>query len=392
MKLRTTIAVVMLFACAALAQAADGVQFITVTSWQQALDLAKAQNKPIFLDAYTDWCGWCKVMDRETFSDPEVAAVMNAAFVNVKMEMETGEGVDVAMKYRITGFPTFMVFAVDGTPTFRTFGYQPPKDWLATLADMQDASKRRTMAGVTPSITLPWPDWHRASFVKGKERRFPDTALVRSWFRSQPDKFNEVSFGVLLRHDMGEEIEQWALANEAQYRRLYGDDVDDLREGLVRRALSRAIMNKDVALLQQAKDLVPGRDPQSRARTHRRLEATYRERTNDWKGVGGMVQTIANSADLASEAEYLNELSWSIYEKTDDADAIAAAIDGMSKVVALPDVDWAHVDTYAALLYKAGRLTEARAAAERAITRGTAQGADVSETEELLAKIKAASK
>ena len=79
---------------------ANVVKFTKITLWSEALELAKASGKPIFLDAYTDWCGWCKVMDRETFSNAKVAEVMNASFVCVKMEMETGEGIDVAMKYR----------------------------------------------------------------------------------------------------------------------------------------------------------------------------------------------------------------------------------------------------------------------------------------------------
>jgi thioredoxin-related protein len=390
--MKNVILIMMVLAGATVARAADGVQFTTVTSWQQALDLAKAQNKPIFLDAYTDWCGWCKVMDKETFSNAEVASVMNAAFVNVKMEMETGGGIDVSMKYRITGFPTFMVFSPDGTPTYRTAGYHPPKDWLKTLAEMQEPSKRMQYKGATSSIELPWPDWHRASFAKGKARVFPDTAVARKWFRAQSDKFGEVAFGVLQRHDMGDEIEQWALANEEKYRDLYGDDVDALREALVRRAYMKAVKNKDVALLQQAKDLVPGRDPLMRARTHRRLEAMYYQGTNDWKSVGGVVKAMVADDDLSAVADNVNDLAWSIYEKTDDADAIAAAIEGMAKVVALPKSDWAHVDTYAALLYKAGRMADALAAAERAIALGTAQGADVKETEALLAKIKAAKK
>lgn len=47
------------------------------------------QPKLIFIDVYTDWCGWCKVMDNKTFSQPEVADFMNEHFHNVKMNAET---------------------------------------------------------------------------------------------------------------------------------------------------------------------------------------------------------------------------------------------------------------------------------------------------------------
>lgn len=390
--MKNTILIMMALAGAMVARAADGVQFTTVTSWQQALDMAKAQNKPIFLDAYTDWCGWCKVMDKETFSNADVASVMNAAFVNVKMEMETGEGIDVSMKYRITGFPTFVVFSPDGMPTFRTSGYQPPADWLKTLADMQDPAKRTVHKGITPTLKLSWPDWHRASFIKGKERKFPDTAVARAWFRAQTDKFNEVSFGVLLRHDMGEEIEQWALTQEDRYRSMYGDEVAALRDGIISRTLSQAVSKKDLRLLQRAKDLVPGTDEAQRTRVHHRIDARYYQYTSDWKGVGRVVRSMAADASLSELASNVNDLAWTVYEKSDDAEAIESAIDGMARVVALPNVEWAHVDTYAALLYKAGRMAEAQTAALRAIELGKASGADIKETEALLSKIKAATK
>lgn len=391
--MKKLILIMVLFAGATITQGADGVQFTTVTSWQQALDMAKSQNKPIFLDAYTDWCGWCKVMDKETFSNAEVASVMNAAFVNVKMEMETGEGIDVSMKYRITGFPTFVVFSPDGMPTFRTSGYQPPADWLKTLADMQDPAKRTVHKGITPTLKLSWPDWHRASFIKGKERKFPDTAVARAWFRAQADKFNEVSFGVLLRHNMGEEIEQWAFENEKTYRDLYGDEYISIRDAMINRALNTAVTNKDLTLLQRAIDLVPDMgSPMQRTRVQHRIDARYRQSTGDWKGIGRLVRAMANDEDLASVANSINDLAWSVYEKADDADAITSAIEGMARVAALPNVEWAHVDTYAALLYKAGRMAEAQTAALRAIELGKASGADIKETEALLSKIKAATK
>ena len=49
---------------------------------------AKAENKILLVDAYTDWCGWCKVMDRETYTNAEVIAALNQDFVCVKFNPE----------------------------------------------------------------------------------------------------------------------------------------------------------------------------------------------------------------------------------------------------------------------------------------------------------------
>lgn len=62
-------------------------------SFEQAVEKAKTAKRPIFIDVYTDWCGWCKVMDKNTFNDPEVARLLNEKFYAVKFDAEQKEDV-----------------------------------------------------------------------------------------------------------------------------------------------------------------------------------------------------------------------------------------------------------------------------------------------------------
>ena len=63
----------------------DGIQWMT---WQEAADMAKTEPKKVFVDIYTDWCGWCKRMDATTFQDPAVIQYMNENFYAVKFNAE----------------------------------------------------------------------------------------------------------------------------------------------------------------------------------------------------------------------------------------------------------------------------------------------------------------
>lgn len=74
------------------AQAQD-IQWI---SWEEAVELSQTDTQPkkIFVDVYTDWCGWCKKMDQNTFQNPEVSKYMQDNFYMVKMDAEGKEPIE----------------------------------------------------------------------------------------------------------------------------------------------------------------------------------------------------------------------------------------------------------------------------------------------------------
>lgn len=62
-------------------------------TFEEALEKSKTEKRKIFIDVYTDWCGWCKVMDKNTFSEPNVAKILNEQFYPVKFDAEQKEDV-----------------------------------------------------------------------------------------------------------------------------------------------------------------------------------------------------------------------------------------------------------------------------------------------------------
>ncbi|MDR1021860.1 MAG: DUF255 domain-containing protein [Prevotellaceae bacterium] len=79
------IGVTLLLLSAAVSAATAQIKWHT---FEEAVELCKKQPKKIFIDVYTDWCGWCKVYDRNTFSNPEIAEYMNGHFYAVKLNAE----------------------------------------------------------------------------------------------------------------------------------------------------------------------------------------------------------------------------------------------------------------------------------------------------------------
>jgi len=95
------------------------------TDWDKAIAAAKAQKKPVIVDFYTDWCGWCKKLDKETYAAPEIKKRLKEGWIGVKInpEDETKKGTldgavvkysDIARKYNVRGFPTIIFLDKDG--------------------------------------------------------------------------------------------------------------------------------------------------------------------------------------------------------------------------------------------------------------------------------------
>ena len=106
--------------------AEKGIVF-TSGSWAQILKKAKAEKKVIFFDAYTTWCGPCKLLQKNVFTRADVAQVFNKDFINVKFDMESGEGPMLAEKYPLQGYPTLFFIDPDGKVVKELLGYQTPE-------------------------------------------------------------------------------------------------------------------------------------------------------------------------------------------------------------------------------------------------------------------------
>lgn len=98
-----------------------GIQFENI-SLAAALQKAKEEGKYVFLDCYTSWCGPCKIMSKQVFVQKEVGDVFNNSCVNIKIDMEKGEGPDVAKKYGISAYPTMLILRPDGSVKYRIQG------------------------------------------------------------------------------------------------------------------------------------------------------------------------------------------------------------------------------------------------------------------------------
>ncbi|TCC93670.1 DUF255 domain-containing protein [Pedobacter frigiditerrae] len=118
-----------LFIISVSASAAE-IIFLENPTWATVLEKAKKEKKMIFLDGYATWCGPCKKMDAETYKDQAVADYYNANFINVKYDMEKGEGKTLAEKYMVEAYPNLMYIDTEGVLLHKGVGFLEAKEFV----------------------------------------------------------------------------------------------------------------------------------------------------------------------------------------------------------------------------------------------------------------------
>ena len=106
-----------------------GIQFSHGT-WKEIQELARKENKIIFIDVYTSWCGPCKLMAAKVFPQKKVGDVFNASFINYKIDAEKGEGIELSKKYNARAFPTYLFISSEGELIYRTTSYMPAEAFI----------------------------------------------------------------------------------------------------------------------------------------------------------------------------------------------------------------------------------------------------------------------
>ena len=91
-----------------------GFDFVDSESLTEIIDQARAENKLIFVDFYTDWCLPCKLMDSDVFTDKNVIDFFKEHFVSYKVDSEKGGGPNLSFLYSVKSYPTLLFLDING--------------------------------------------------------------------------------------------------------------------------------------------------------------------------------------------------------------------------------------------------------------------------------------
>jgi thiol-disulfide isomerase/thioredoxin len=162
--------VLVLLVCSVQGLHAQGIVFLH--DLDEALAKAKAENKMVFIDFYTSWCGPCKVMSNEVFTLASVGSYFNSQFINCKVQCDDkGKGDELGKKYQVNAYPTLMFVDKNGMLVHSGAGSRSAEE-LIELANVALNPEKNLQ-----SITKQWDSGKR------------DKEFVLSYFKHLKEAF-----------------------------------------------------------------------------------------------------------------------------------------------------------------------------------------------------------
>jgi len=122
--------------------AQDEIQFVDVP-FKDLIAKAKKENKIVFIDAYASWCGPCKMMEKNIFTKKSIGDFYNKNFVNARIDMEKGEGREIAARFGVRSYPTYLFLNGDGELISQNYGYMEESMFLAMAQDINSPDNKK---------------------------------------------------------------------------------------------------------------------------------------------------------------------------------------------------------------------------------------------------------
>jgi thioredoxin-related protein len=364
--------------------AAQGITF-EHSEWTAILAKAKSENKVIFMDAYTTWCGPCKMMSNQTFPNKEVGDFYNKNFVSAKIDMEKGEGVDLARKYQVNLYPTLLFIDGDGEIVHRTAGFMAPKEFLDLGKTALAPEKRLKGLDAKYASGDRNPDVLYALAMAKSGAADPNaSAIADEYLKTQGDKGSDKNMELIYQvvTDPFSDGFKYLIKNKQLFEKKFGiQQVTGKIEQNFTEYLSQRPEMPEAEVDKLFTTVFQADGP--------KLSSSYRiTKAREAGDRTGFAKAAVNHYKKypSNDSEELNEVAWTFFKVVEDPKLLKKAVKWAKKSVSINDASQNN-DTLAALYFKLKKKKKAIKHATRAIELSKAAGDDYSATQTLLDEI-----
>jgi len=354
---------------------AQGIEFEHGT-FDEALTKAKAENKMIFMDCYAVWCAPCKFLSTKVFVEKEVGDFFNANFINVKIDMESGEGVELKKKYNVKAYPTLLWLDANGNMQHKELGaisadalieqaknaLDPDKKWKSVVKQFEEGERDL--------------EFLRNYIITANRRREDISEAAKAYYAQIPNeklfKREEVKILALTIKSTKDEKFAFVLKNKEKFYDVVEKNVVDwIIDRPMRNEYYSAMNSKDKALIEAKKKelLALDKTMANKIFADYELQLLYKDPDKNKYFEALYEHTLKFSPD---DSEKLNSTAWRIIDAKEELsnDLLKKALNMAKHSVELNE-NYANLDTYALGLYKTGKIDEANKMAKKSVDLAT---------------------
>lgn len=383
------------------AVADTGIHFEHDLSWAAVQAKAKAENKYIFMDCYTTWCGPCRYMSTTIFPMEQTGKYVNERFISVGVQLDTTakdaesvkawykDGHDIAEKYHVRAYPTYLIFAPDGHAVHRFVGSSPAPQFLASLAASFDSSSQYyTLLAQFESGRRDSAFLHKTAMATANAYDLANAeGVANAWLATQSDLLSRDALYMqeLITKKSTDRYFSTFTDHSAEVDKVLGPGfagsmVRNIYMGeFVKKGDNRppdwAAVHKTIA------EKLPAQADELTARIKLNYYLSKKDFPNFEKEMVSYMKTYSNRL---SDAE-LNSIAWSVFQNCSDMSCVTDILDWSKRL--RDNNEPGFVDTYANILYKLGKKDDAIALETKAMERaGDSDKATYRETIEKMKK------
>ena len=371
-------------------------------NWNQVLVKAAEENKLIFVDAYTEHCLPCKMLDKYVFTNEEVIEFFNENFINFKVDVERQENAGFTSKYNIRLLPTLLFFNPDGELMINKTGGLGTSDFLEIGRGVVQLVKEPQFVAANRSIkfTRVRLDDFNGMYERGtrypkflneyayllKKFHLPYNTVVNQFLKMQKSKMRK-SMNRQFIYDFALSLENnamdYLLKDLAWYKETFGGQrVNEKVKDAVHNSVLTAIRLRDGKLFKKAIDVIDkAKLPDSDAFTFE-MKSYYYQETGKWDDYAKMCIKYLKDNNV-TDPVLLNDIAKNFYNSVDNQKMLKYALKWVKKSMKIENEHYNN-HTHAALLYRLGNRGKAIKAGNEAVEIARIKGNSYVETLRLL--------
>ena len=362
-----------------------GIHFQHGLTWQQVKEKAKAENKYIFIDCFTTWCGPCRYMSANIFPLEEVGNVFNDKFISIKIQLDSTandneevkswfkDAFAIAKEYNVRAYPTYLFFDPNANIVHRAVGSSDAKEFITKAENAMNPDKQYYALINQYKKGNKEPAFLKKAALAAMDAYDMDNGemISNEYLATQKDLYTKenldfISIFTLNSKDAGFKA---MLKNPAKADAVLGNGV---AEGLIQRIIIKEeILNKLRGQQSQAdwKNISAGLNkkyPLQAAEALSKGKVMFYQSKGDWNNFQTAVVSYMNKYGAKASVGELNNYAWTVFENCKDMTCVAEALE-WSKRSFKDNNEPGLIDTYANILYKMGKKDEAIAWEEKAM-------------------------